>query len=717
MKSYITIAFACLIGMSSMAQEQEKDSITTNKLEEVIVKGAYKRYKTETSVSVARMPLKNLENPQVYSSISSNLLQDQLVTQLDQALRNATGVSRLWESTGRGGDGAAFFSLRGFSVQPTLTNSVASFSNMGLDPANIETIEVLKGPSGTLFGGNIVSYGGLINVITKKPFKREAGALSYIHLGNGGSRLTLDYNTPLNKDLAIRVNAAYQNQQSFQNAGFRKSFFVAPSLSYRASDKLSFDLNAEIQEVEGAYAPMIFLNRFAPLSFDNIEVFENQYLEAFTSNDLVMRNPSYSFQGKMKWILNDKWQSETIFSSSNAKTDGYYQYLWDSTNGNEFTRFISKRNGHTLSSGIQQNFLGQFKLAGMENKLLIGVDYLDRKINNQSSGYVGHGVVALADQTDSGVLTSQAVDNSLLESFEGISTAATKSFGAYVSNVLNFSEKFSAMASVRLDYFEGIPSYWAQESISGQTTLSPKFGLVYQPIENGISFFGNYMNGFTQLDPTQVADVDGSNPRIKVYEPEQANQYEFGTKLNIINDNATITASYYHIDVTNKLMADPNNVNNNIQGAAVVSKGFEASIVTNPIRGLNIVAGYAHNISEVTKDTPAGGYLGLRPEEAGPETLINFWANYTFLEGGLKNMSLGFGGNYASEHHTLNRANIGQFTLPSYTVLNSVIAYQWNQASIQLKVDNITNKRYFTGWSTVSPQQTRIVSLGLNYQF
>ena len=150
---------------------------------------------------------------------------------------------------------------------------------------------------------------------------------------------------------------------------------------------------------------------------------------------------------------------------------------------------------------------------------------------------------------------------------------------------------------------------------------------------------------------------------------------------------------------------------------AVVSKGFEASIVTNPIRGLNIVAGYAHNISEVTKDTPAGGYLGLRPEEAGPETLINFWANYTFLEGGLKNMSLGFGGNYASEHHTLNRANIGQFTLPSYTVLNSVIAYQWNQASIQLKVDNITNKRYFTGWSTVSPQQTRIVSLGLNYPF
>lgn len=717
MKKNIYIAFACLIGMSSMAQEQEKDTIATNELEEVIVRGAYKRYKTETSVSVARMPLKNLENPQIYTSISKNLLQDQLVTQLDQALRNATGVSRLWESTGRGGDGAAFFSLRGFSVQPTLTNSVASFSNMGLDPANIETIEVLKGPSGTLFGGNIVSYGGLINVITKKPFEKEAGVLSYIHLGNGGSRLSLDYNTPLNKDLAIRVNAAYQNQQSFQNAGFRKSFFIAPSLSYRASDRVQYQLNAEIQEVEGTYAPMIFLNRYAPLSFESIDVFEAQYLEAFTSNDLVMRNPSYSFQGKMSVAISDQWQSETIFSSSNAKTDGYYQYLWDSSNGNEFTRFISKRNGHTLSSGLQQNFIGQFKLAGMENKLLVGIDYLDRKINDQSSGWVGHGVVAITDQTDSGLLTSQAVDNALSDSYSGISSANTTSSGVYVSNVLNFSRKFSAMASVRLDYFEGIPSYWAQESISGQTTLSPKFGLVYQAIEDKISFFGNYMNGFNQLDPTQVADVDGNNPRIKVYEAEQASQYEFGTKLNVLNDNATITASYYHIDVTNKLMTDPNNVNNNIQGGAVVSKGFEASIVTNPIRGLNIVAGYAHNISEVTQDTPAGGYLGLRPEEAGPETLINFWANYNFLSGGLKNLSIGFGGNYASEHHTLNRANIGQFTLPSYTVLNSVIAYQWNQASLQFKVDNLTNKRYFTGWSTVSPQQTRVVSLGLNYQF
>lgn len=720
MKPIKLLFICCLISSIqtiSAQEEKPKDSILNTVLEEVVVSGAYKRYKTASSVSAARMPLKNLENPQVYNSISKNLLEDQLVTQLDQALKNAVGVSRLWESTGRGGDGAAFYSMRGFSVQPTLTNSVASFSNMGIDPANIETIEVLKGPSGTLFGGNIISYGGLINIITKKPYEKQGGSLSYIHAGNGGSRLSLDINTPLSERLFFRMNTAVNKQQSFQNAGYRKSTFIAPSLFYKASDRLSFHLNAEMQQSEGAYAPMIFLNRYAPLSFDNIDVFESQYLNAYTSNALKMENPSYSFQGKMTYQLSDQWQSETIFSSGNAQTNGYYQYLWDASNGEDFTRFISKRNGHTLSSGIQQNFVGSFNWSGMDHQLLVGLDYLDRKINNQSSGYVAHGTVSLVNNTDGGILTSEAVDQSLLGTFEGISTAATKSFGAYISEVTKLSDHWSAMASVRWDYFEGIPSYWAQEEISGQHSFSPKLGIVYQPIKDALSFFANYMNGFNQLDPTEVADVDGSNPIIKVYDPERANQYEFGAKANVFNDNATLTASYYHINVSNKLMQDPNNVNNNIQGGAVLSKGFEASIVTNPIKGLNIVAGYAHNISEVTKDTPNGGYLGLRPEEAGPETLINLWANYSFLNGSLKNLSIGFGGNYASEHHTLNRAEIGQFTLPSYTVLNSVLAYQVNQASIQLKIDNLTNQRYFTGWSTVSPQQTRTISLGLNYNF
>jgi iron complex outermembrane receptor protein len=164
-------------------------------------------------------------------------------------------------------------------------------------------------------------------------------------------------------------------------------------------------------------------------------------------------------------------------------------------------------------------------------------------------------------------------------------------------------------------------------------------------------------------------------------------------------------------------MTDPNNINNSIQGGEVNSKGVEVSFTANPVKGFNIIAGFSNNNSEVTKDNPGDGYLGQRPEEAGPETLVNFWANYTLTSGKLKGFGIGFGGNYASEYKTLNRANIGTFALPSYTVLNSALSYTSDKFNIALKLNNALNERYYSGWSTVTPQRLRSVTAGLTYKF
>ncbi|MBW8361496.1 MAG: TonB-dependent receptor, partial [Kaistella sp.] len=107
----------------------------------------------------------------------------------------------------------------------------------------------------------------------------------------------------------------------------------------------------------------------------------------------------------------------------------------------------------------------------------------------------------------------------------------------------------------------------------------------------------------------------------------------------------------------------------------------------------------------------------LRPEEAGPEILANFWANYKVQHGILKDLTAGFGLNYASEHKTLNRHIIGTFTLPSYTVMNAMVGYFPAKYSVALKLDNLTNKRYFSGWSTVTPQRLRTLSLSLGFNF
>ncbi|POY41067.1 TonB-dependent siderophore receptor [Flavobacterium alvei] len=713
MKFYL-LPTILLCSLASLAQETKKD--TVSKLKEVQINNKYK-YKREKSTTVSKMPLNNIENPQVYNTVTAELLKEQVVTNLNDAIKNATGVARLWESTGRGGDGAEFYSMRGFPIQPTMINGLPGINNGTVDPANVDNIEVIKGPSGTLYGSSLISYGGLINIVTKKPYSKFGGEIAYNSGTYGMDRLTADVNIPLNEDVSVRINTAYQKENSFQDAGFGKSFFFAPSLSYKVNDKLSFFINTEFTDRTSAKAPMIFLSRYSPISFNSIDLFEKSYKKSYTSNELTMSNPTFNLQAQMNYKLSDQWTSQTVLSRSNSKTDGYYSYLWDSANGDEFTRYISKRNGQTYGSDIQQNFIGDFKIGNLRNRLVAGVDYYVSNIQNGSTGWVGNGTVSLKNQTDTGDLTQAGVDNLLVGSFDGNSTAETKVLSAYFSDVLNITDKLSVMGSLRVDNFKGKVSYWSADEVKSQTTLSPKFGAVYQIIDNKVSVFTNYMNGFINQAPAQVSDIDGSNTRMQNFDPEHANQFEFGLKTNLYKDIISATVSYYNIDVTNKLMTDPNNPNNSIQGGEVESKGFELSFTANPTKGLNIIAGFSNNKNEVIKDTAGNGYEGLRSEDAGPETLINFWANYAIPEGKLKGFGIGFGGNYASEYKTLNRSTTGSFELPDYTILNTALSYNNDKFNITLKVNNLLNEEYYTGWSTVSPQKLRSLTAGLTYKF
>ena len=697
---------------SATAQDSTKKKV----LNEVVVYGKKNIYKIDSSSTVAKMPLRDLDNPQVYNSISKFLLKDQQITNLQTALNNATGISRLWESTGRGGDGAEYYSMRGFALQPTLLNGMPNIVNGTIDPVNIETIEVIKGPSGTLYGGAVASYGGLINIVTKKAYEGFGGEIGFMTGTNNMNRFTAEINAPISQSVWARVNAAYHYENTFQDAGFRKSIYVAPSFKINANKKLTFLINTEFRNGESANGPMIFLNRYNPLSFSSIDLFEKNYKKSFTTNSLSIKNPGFAIQAQANYQLSKYWTSQTVVSSSNTKTDGYYHYLWDASNGDQFTRYISKRNGATYTTDLQQNIIGKWELGTVESDLLIGFDYLQSNIENNSTGWVANGVVSLVNGTDGGILTSQKVDNLVVNSSEGKSRAVTKIAAAYVSNLWHLTDKLSAMTSLRVDNFKGLPLYAAGE-IKSQTTLSPKLGLIYQPVKDKWSLFANYMNGFTNLAPATVSDVNGQNPTLKIFDPEHANQWEVGTKASLYKDRIAITASYYSILVTNKTMTDPTNPNNTIQGGEVESKGVEFSVTTNPIEGLSIVTGFSHNDSKVTKDATDGGYLNMRPEEAGPADLFNIWANYKVGKGVLRGLSIGFGANHASKHYTLNRSNIGQFALPEYTVLNSVLSYNGANYTISVKVDNLTNQKYYRGWSTVTPQVLRTASLGFTYKF
>jgi len=97
--------------------------------------------------------------------------------------------------------------------------------------------------------------------------------------------------------------------------------------------------------------------------------------------------------------------------------------------------------------------------------------------------------------------------------------------------------------------------------------------------------------------------------------------------------------------------------------------------------------------------------------------MVNAWATYTFRSGALNGLGFGIGGNYASELKILDSQITGVFTLPSYTIVNGSVFYNAARFRVALNVNNITDKEYYTGYSTINPQKPRNAVVSMAYKF
>lgn len=735
---------ATFVGLVKQEQSVEVKSAATStanftlnenadQLQEVIIST---RTADKVTAAVAKMPLKNLENPQLYSSVSSEILKQQVVTTYDDAMRNVPGISRTWESTGRGGDGASYFALRGFEAQPSLTNGLPGLTSGNLDPSNVEEIQVIKGPSATLFGGSFYGYGGVINTVTKKPYYTFGGEAAYNTGSFGLNRVTLDLNTPLSKTekIALRINTAYHTENSFQDAGTKRSFFISPSLSYEVNDRLSFHVLAEILDEKRAVAPIFFnSDRSSPLDFKNIGELNLNNKLSFTSNDLTIKNPRQNFQAQMLYKLSDQWSSQTVVSGGRVKSDGIYSYIYDDAAGdNLFDQYFHIEDQTTKTIDIQQNFNGDFKIGNLRNRLLVGFDYFNRNVVTGGSGWASgrrvtpQGGVTTALNYDAATdsfletpaidLSRNAVDNLLAGTAGSPADISNSATSAYASNVLNLTPALMAMASLRADYFDSKGDKSSEEDNYHQFAVSPKCGLIYQPILDKVSLFANYMNAFINVAPQQVFDDNNVSLGVKSFKPEHANQWEFGVKTNLLSDKLFATFSYYDIKVSDRVYYTQTSA---VQGGKVGSKGFELDVNANLYQGLNVIAGFSHNHSQVLEGNGTDFYNeeGRSQGGQGPQDQVNLWATYKFEYGTLKNFGIGLGGNYAGEYKVIDNSVTGVFALPSYTLVNGSLFYNASKFRVTCNVNNITNEKYYIGYWSVNPQRPTALAASVAYKF
>lgn len=469
---------------------------------------------------------------------------------------------------------------------------------------------------------------------------------------------------------------------------------------------------------------MLFLGRDSKLQYTDLEDLNYNPKLSLTGNDLSIKNPRSSLQAQMNYKLSSSWTSQTAVSRGQSTSDGYYSYIYDNENGNrDFGVFISKENTQNVSTDIQQNFIGDFYIGKFRNRIVAGLDYFEKSVvyagtgwdrvhNVNAQGEINYTDPATGDPLPEVYLTRASVDQLLAGTGLSNFTAKSKVYSAYVSDVFNITPELMAMASLRIDRFDNM-SY-------KQTALSPKFGVIYQPVKDKLSVFANYMNGFRNLGPSERFDTNGDPAGVAVFEPEHANQLEFGIKTNLFADILTSTISYYDIEVANQTMPDPQNILNTIQGGKSRSRGIEADLTARLFTGFNILLGYSHNYSNILKGELENIWFeqGKRPIWAGPKDLVNAWATYTVTGSKAKGLGFGFGGNYASDNATLNNTLTGVFILPAYTVLNGSVFYNTDKIRISFNVNNLTDKQYYGGgWSTVNPQKPRNIAANISYKF
>jgi len=691
----------------------------TNNLQEVSVSGnKVNKFQAKRSVDVAKMPLSNLENAQVYTTITNQLLQEQQVFSVDDALRNAPGIQKMWEATGRGGDGGAYYNSRGFIVQSQLRNGVAGNVTSTIDAVNLDRIEVIKGPSATLFGSTLTSYGGLINRVTKKPYESFGGEVSFSDGNYDFHRVALDVNTPLDtkNKVLFRLNTAFNNDGSFQNTGFNRTWAIAPSLLYKATDRLTISFDAELFYGKNIGKSIFFFpfgQTIAALGHDRADQLNLDYKQSYTGDDLTQTSRSTNFFGQVKYKISEAWTSSTNFSASHSYSNGFGPYFYllphDSVSRND----QSTRNSTDDMIEIQQNFNGDFKIGKFRNRFVGGLDFFRENSNQFFFGSTLDAVSTVGNHDYSGF--NKAAMDALYAGgkfdFTYPSIYKTNTYSAYISDVFNITDQLIASAALRVDRFDNKGNYSPDtKTTSGgfkQTAFAPKFGLIYQPVKDHVSLFANYQNGFNNQTGTTVDN--------KPLKPEQANQIEGGVKVDLFEGKLSSTVSYYDIKV--KDIVRPSDVPNlSVQDGTQFSRGIEAEVIANPIVGLNIVAGFSYNNSKLEKTADAS-VEGLRPSTAGSPYNANFWASYRISKGAVKGLGFGFGGNYASDNKVVNSKTIGVFTLPSYTVLNSSVFYDVSRYRVGFKMDNLTNEKYWIGYTTVNPQRLRSYALTFTYKF
>ncbi len=221
----------------------------------VKVQGELQHYEVKRSSTATKTDTPLLDVPQSITVITGDLIRDQSMQTMGDVVRYVPGVQM---AQGEGHRDAPI--LRGnTSTADFFLNGVRDDVQYYRDLYNVERVEVLKGPSGMIFGRG--GSGGLINRVTKQANWTDAGSLN-LTLGSwDGRRVTGDFNHVVRESVAFRITGMYENADSYRDFAHVERWAINPTLTIRASDATTLAFGYEHFEDERVAIPWYRFSR------------------------------------------------------------------------------------------------------------------------------------------------------------------------------------------------------------------------------------------------------------------------------------------------------------------------------------------------------------------------------------------------------------------------------------------------------------------------
>ena len=529
--------------------------------------------------------------PATVTAISSQQVQE-------YRLWNAKDISGIVPGlySGNSGDERNVTSIRGItttSYDPAVATYVDGVNQFSLDTYipqlnDIERIEVLRGPQGTLYGRN--AMGGVINIITKQPTNNDNG---FVELSVGNfkqQRYSAGIRTPLVKNkLYFGASALYNSRDGFytnefNNSSFDKQHSITGNyyLKYIPSSSWAITLNVKHQNNENN-GPFGLVNGVE-------EAFENPYKLNQNAISKMIDNTlnaslSLHYEGTDVDVT-----SQTAFQNNhryyNAPIDGDFSPLDAFTIINDYG---DKWNNVKV-------FTQEFRFGSPVNKT--------SKFNWTAGAYFFYQYNPVKQAThfgkDAGLLGVPATD------FATINTTKANNTGIAVYEQINyaFTEKLLVFGGIRYDYeqkklavkgeyqpdgADPITTLPDTSAVANFSALSPKIGLQYQFTGN-TNIYTSYSRGYRTGGLTQLSS-DPSQPPLYPYKPEYSNNIEIGIKNNLLNNRLRINAAAFVTYVTDAqvptlILPDAITVTRNT--GSLMSKGLELELSAKPAKGFQV---------------------------------------------------------------------------------------------------------------------------------